>query len=216
MMRETQGIVATILFFSCLSLSDVQAFEIKAQEDNGQPAQDVVVALYPQKPVALPAAKKQEIVQKDFVFDPFVTVVASGSRINFPNLDKTKHHVYSFSKAAQFNLPLYNGMSGDVPFNKEGIVTIGCNIHDWMLAYVVVLDTPFFVKTDVDGKGNIPTLPAGHYRMKYWYPGLKGDALAKLEDDFAVTESGYYTVTIHEPIQTRPVKPPPSDDIGTY
>ena len=86
-----------------------------------------------------------------------------------------KHHAYSFSPAKKFELPLYAG-TPDAPllFDKPGIVTIGCNIHDWMTAYVCVVETPFFAISGPDGRVQLRNLPAGAYRAEVWQPRLKG------------------------------------------
>lgn len=79
-----------------------------------------------------------------------------GTRVTFPNRDNIRHHVYSFSSAKKFELPLYIGTpAAPVVFDKPGVVALGCNIHDWMLAYIYVLTTPHFAKTAADGKARL-------------------------------------------------------------
>ncbi|MEI7773864.1 MAG: methylamine utilization protein [Verrucomicrobiota bacterium] len=108
-------------------------------------------------------------------FVPYVTAVQVGTTINLPNLDDVKHHAYSFSPAKKFELPLYAGTpEAPLLFDKPGIVTIGCNIHDWMTAYVCVVETPFFAISGADGRVQLRNLPAGAYRAEVWQPRLKG------------------------------------------
>lgn len=96
-----------------------------------------------------------------------VTVVQSGSSISFPNHDSVRHHVYSFSPARTFELKLYAGTpAAPVLFDKAGSVVLGCNIHDPMIAFVQVVDTPWFGKTDATGRVRLEGLPAGDYRLK--------------------------------------------------
>ena len=103
-------------------------------------------------------------------FDPLVTVVLVGTRVTFPNRDKVQHHVYSQSAAKRFDIPLYRGETKEpVLFDKPGVVTLGCNIHDWMAAYVVVLATPHFAKSGADGLVPLAALPAGRYRLDVWH-----------------------------------------------
>ncbi len=118
-------------------------------------------------------------VDKEFV--KYVTPVYVGSAVTFPNHDKIRHHVYSFSPAKTFEIPLYLDMPRNpVIFDKEGPVSLGCNIHDWMSAYVFVLSTPHFGKTGDFGKTEI-ILPPGDYNLFVWHPRLSGkpDAYSK-------------------------------------
>ena len=109
-------------------------------------------------------------VNKQFV--PQVSVVEAGTAISFPNKDNIRHHVYSFSAAKTFELKLYSGKpSNPVVFDHPGVVTLGCNIHDVMLGYVVVVDTPFHAVADAHGVAHLAGLPAGDYGIHAWTPG---------------------------------------------
>ncbi len=102
-------------------------------------------------------------------FTPLVSVVQVGTAVSFPNKDNIRHQVYSFSPAKTFELKLYSGVpSQPVTFDKPGLVVMGCNIHDRMLAYVQVVDTPWFAKTGADGAARIEGLPAGDYQLHVW------------------------------------------------
>ena len=106
-------------------------------------------------------------VNKRFV--PHVTVVRTGTAITFPNSDHIRHQVYSFSPAKTFTLKLYAGSPQTaVVFDQAGLVVLGCNIHDSMVAFVGVVDSPYFVKTAASGSA-VLTLPAGRYRMRAWH-----------------------------------------------
>lgn len=110
-----------------------------------------------------------EQVGREFV--PYVTVVQAGTTVAFPNRDKLLHHVYSFSPAKTFEIKLYSGAAPfDVLFDKVGVVTIGCNIHDWMIAYVYVVDTPYFARSDSAGKAVVGEVAAGEYDLYLWHP----------------------------------------------
>jgi plastocyanin len=138
-----------------------------------KPVADAVVSATPLDQSAPPAAADEtfQIEQKDQEFQPYVTAVQVGARVNFPNRDTVQHHVYSLSKPKRFEIPLYkSGASETVVFDTPGIITIGCNIHDWMLAYIVVLPTPYFAKTDSTGAAALPPLPPGRYRLEVWHP----------------------------------------------
>ena len=124
--------------------------------------------------VAARPGKQAVIDQRDKQFIPYVTAVQVGTSIMFPNGDNIRHHVYSLSPAKRFELPLYAGIPAEpVVFDKEGFVTLGCNIHDWMIAYVAVLATPYFQITESNGRSALRDLPPGHYTAAVWHPLLK-------------------------------------------
>jgi hypothetical protein len=115
------------------------------------------------------------IDQRDKQFVPYVTAVPVGTSVVFPNKDNIRHHVYSLSPAKRFELPLYAGIPAQpILFDQEGFVTLGCNIHDWMIAYVAVLATPYFQVTGRDGRAILKNLPQGRYTIAVWQPLLKG------------------------------------------
>jgi plastocyanin len=126
--------------------------------------------------VSLRAQKPTESVdQVDKQFVPYVKVIFAGSTIRFPNSDNIRHQVYSFSPAKKFELPLYTGAQAQpVLFDKTGVVVLGCNIHDWMIGYVYVSETPFFAKTGAAGTALLADLPAGDFLIRVWHPSLDG------------------------------------------
>ncbi len=125
----------------------------------------------------LPAKPRDAaIFQIDKEFVPKVTPVFVGTAVAFPNNDTVRHHVYSFSLAKKFELPLYQGVPANpVIFDKPGVVVLGCNIHDWMVAYVYVSESPYFAKTGADGKATISDLAPRAYIVRAWHPQLEGD-----------------------------------------
>jgi plastocyanin len=124
--------------------------------------------------------KPAEIEQKNQTFLPLVTVVQTGASISFPNHDRVRHQVYSFSPAKVFELKLYSGVTAaPVLFDKTGTVVVGCNIHDHMVAYVQVVNTPYFAKTDAAGGARLENLPDGKYVLKTWYYTMPANAAAQ-------------------------------------
>ncbi|MFQ6403675.1 methylamine utilization protein [Methylophilus sp. 'Pure River'] len=156
----------------CLSRgSDAAEVTAIITDAAGKPVAEAVVAFYDGKTSALPAGAGGKIVQKNKMFNPKVTIVQTGTRINFPNEDSVRHHVYSFSPAKKFELKLYSGVPTDpVLFDQAGVVTLGCNIHDSMVGYIYIVDTPFFAKTDDNGKA-VLKLNDGQYSYQAWLPG---------------------------------------------
>lgn len=164
-------LLALLLAARALASAEVS---VVVKDAKGEAVPDAVIALYAldAAPAADPATAPVEIVQKDQEYSPFVTVVRVGTEVVFPNQDDIQHHIYSLSRAKRFEKPLYApGAHESVVFDQPGIVTLGCNIHDWMVAYVVVLPTPHFAKTDARGTAQLRA-PAGRYRIEVWHPRL--------------------------------------------
>ncbi len=147
--------------------------QVQVQDKNGKPLPNAVVFL--ESAEAKSAAKPLkgvEVSQAAKQFSPAVTVVTTGTSVLFPNNDTVRHHVYSFSPAKTFDLKLYAGVPANpVVFDKSGIAVLGCNIHDNMVAWVVVVDTPYFGKTDAQGHLSLD-LPAGNYKLRTWHASL--------------------------------------------
>jgi plastocyanin len=136
----------------------------------GAAAEDAVVVFYPLD--AAPAATRDTVVidQINKRFVPHVSVVRTGTAITFPNSDRIRHQVYSFSPAKTFSLKLYAGSPKTaVTFDQPGLVVLGCNIHDNMIAFVGVVDSPYFAKTTDTGTASL-NLPSGRYRLRAWHP----------------------------------------------
>jgi plastocyanin len=153
--------------------------QLQVQDKNGKPLPNAVVFLESAeaKSAARPL-KGVEVAQAAKQFSPAVTVVTSGTSVLFPNNDTVRHHVYSFSPAKTFDLKLYAGVPANpVVFDKTGIAVLGCNIHDNMVAWVVVVDTPYFGKTDAQGNVSLDA-PAGSYKLRTWHASLPTGAPA--------------------------------------
>ena len=148
--------------------------EVTVQDSSGKPLPEAVVFL--ESPQARAASKPvvgAEIAQKAKQFDPQVTVVTQGTSVVFPNRDTVRHHVYSFSPIKTFELKLYAGVPANpVVFDKVGIAVLGCNIHDQMAAWVVVVDTPYYGRSAQAGVVIMNNVPNGNYRLRVWHAGL--------------------------------------------
>jgi plastocyanin len=140
----------------------------------GALADAVVVAIPLDGPLPEAAPPSQiAIDQVDKEFVSRVTVIRVGTSVAFPNRDQIRHQVYSFSAPKRFELPLYAGTPATpIQFDRPGVVTLGCNIHDWMLGYVYVAASPWFAKSGGDGVAVIGDLPKGRYRLQVWHPRL--------------------------------------------
>ncbi|KOR45202.1 hypothetical protein ADT25_08590 [Xanthomonas oryzae] len=167
---------------------------------------DAVVSLEPARPVAPSAGKTVEMDQTNSQFVPAVLAVRTGTLVRFVNNDQIRHQVYSFSPAKRFELPLFQGTTAaPVRFDQPGLVTIGCNIHDWMLGYIVVLETPYFGKTGSDGRGQLEA-PAGNYTLRVWHPRIKGAASS---EPLVIARDAVQRLVTLQTTGTAPVVAPP-------
>jgi plastocyanin len=146
--------------------------DVSVKDTAGRPLAEAVVFAENLGGAARPAAAVHatiDQVNKEFV--PLVTVLQVGTEVSFPNSDNIRHSIYSFSSAKTFTTKLYSGrQAAPLIFDKPGLVVLGCNIHDRMVAWVVVVDTPFFGKSGADGGSVLRGLEAGDYRLSVWYP----------------------------------------------
>jgi plastocyanin len=142
----------------------------------GKPLPQAVVSIEPVTGnLAVQPTAAAQVAQSKRQFVPRVSVVTVGTAVAFPNQDTVRHHVYSFSPTKNFELKLYAGVPAQpVVFDKPGIAVLGCNIHDQMAAWIVVVDTPFYALTGADGSARVNAVTAGNYRLKVWHPGLPG------------------------------------------
>lgn len=187
-MRCTQsnaaGVVARVGLALLLSFSTrAHATELRVQLSAGEAQVDMseaVVSLHSSAPHPTPTGGGRAVMdQRASSFLPRILPVRVGTRVSFPNSDRIRHQVYSFSEAKPFELPLYAGAEAPpVDFDKPGVVVVGCNIHDSMIGYVVVLDTPHFVRAGQDGTAQLDA-PPGVYRLQVWHPRLAGPALQR-------------------------------------
>jgi len=162
---------ALLALSAVMSYAQAGNVSVKVTDANGQPLADAAVYLEATGKQTLPkAVLKADIEQKARTFAPLVTVVQVGSEVSFPNNDTVRHHVYSFSMPKVFELKLYSGVPGvPVVFDKPGTVVVGCNIHDRMVAYIHVVDTPYFARTDAAGMARIENVVAGKFTLKSWH-----------------------------------------------
>jgi len=138
----------------------------------GVPAADAVVVFDPLDAPPAPAHMTATVDQIHKTFVPHVSVVRTGTAVSFPNSDQIHHQVYSFSPAKKFQIDLYaRAPQSAIVFDKPGLVVLGCNIHDQMLAFVIVVDSPYFAKTNASGSVRVD-LPAGRYSVRVWHPAL--------------------------------------------
>jgi plastocyanin len=166
-------LIFAVIFFTLAAVSTAATLTVLVTDAAGKPLVDAVAYAEPEQTFPSPKQfPRIEIEQKGKKFLPMVSVVQAGTSVLFPNHDTVRHHIYSFSPAKIFEQKLYSGVpEKPVLFDKPGTVVLGCNIHDFMLAYIYVVDTPYFAKTDVNGKLNME-IPSGKYKLKLMHMDL--------------------------------------------
>ena len=172
----------------------------------GAPVADAVIyaVALGARPAVAPRPAIMDQVNKEYF--PLVVPVQVGAAVTFPNKDNIRHQVYSFSPAKVFEMKLYAGTPAKpVVFDKPGAVVLGCNIHDWMVGYIYVVDTPYFAKTDKTGSARIDGLPAGDYQLRIWHPYMKAEPAPlalKLADGHA--ENASFRLELAPPQKVSP------------
>lgn len=209
--RLAFGLLLALACGECMA----SVLQVQVRDMHGLPVADAVVWLLPlDRPAPPSPARPATMDQRHLSFLPQVLVVQAGTNVRFPNSDNVRHHVYSFSPAKRFELKLYAGNhTSSVLFDKPGVVILGCNIHDWMLGYIVVVDTPWFAKTGANGIATVEA-PAGHYMLKLWHP--RQDADTPRVSEPATLDNGTlqrrYVLKLHPAELTN--APPPNLEIG--
>ena len=182
---------------------------VRVVDASGRPVRDAVVTLYPLGNARPPRPGGRFVVaQQSLQFRPFLTVVPVGADVSFPNLDPTKHHVYSFSAAKRFELKLFaKDQSRTVHFDKPGVVALGCNIHDQMSAFIFVTDTGWTARTNAQGIASFADAPNASARLAVWHPYLRAPG-GRIEQAIASTQRNMN-------FQVR-LRPPPAMAMTDY
>jgi plastocyanin len=136
--------------------------------------------------------------QQHMQFVPRILVIQTGTAVDFPNSDQIQHQVYSFSEPKRFKLSLYAGHKyPPVVFDRPGLVTLGCNIHDGMIGYIYVTDSAFFGRSDDAGQLQLHGLPAGNYTLTAWHPQIQEPGGSSLQLHVAVGDNGTPAQVFH-------------------
>lgn len=152
------------------------AIDVHVTDARGVPIRDAIVYAVPEGRTPPTPRRAAVMDQKNRMFIPHVLPIQTGTSVRFPNSDDIRHHVYSFSPAKPFQLPLYKGTPANpIVFDRAGVVTLGCNIHDQMSAYIVIVDTPFFEKTGPTGSATLKDVDAGRYSVHVWFEGMRDE-----------------------------------------
>jgi plastocyanin len=198
------GLLLSLMLCRATAAADLQ---VRVTQANGKPLPGAVVTVHALGAAPPPAAPVQAVMdQLDLAFVPDVLVIPVGSTVSFPNTDKTGHEVYSFSPAHRFQLGLYRGKPYPPEhFDRAGLVTLGCNIHDAMLAYILVTDAPYYGRTGMDGTWSQPDIARGRYRIAVWSPRF-AETGQTLQRDITVEASDHAVAEIRTEHGLRPAE----------
>jgi plastocyanin len=204
----SRAVLGLLVGFCVGTAAFAATLAITVQLPNGHSLAGAVVTVHPDGAPAHPAPPTAAIMdQVDRAFAPDLLVIPVNSTVEFPNSDSVSHQIYSFSPAKRFQLPLYRGKPyAPVRFEQPGVITMGCNIHDEMLAYVLVTDAPFFGRTDATGSWSAE-VPRGGYRVSIWHPRIRDEA-KDLERKVTVEEpnGGNLTLRLLKTLKPAPLE----------
>ncbi|MDN4503540.1 methylamine utilization protein [Alteromonadaceae bacterium BrNp21-10] len=228
-----QSWFSVLVLTYCYSIAaGADELKVKILSSDQQPAANIVVFAQSKNPndtsllvqptssdsTPQPLEEMQRLAVMDQLnsqFVPHILVVQQDTWVNFPNSDSIKHHVYSFSPAKPFQLKLYDGGTAQpLQFSQQGEVALGCNIHDWMLGYIFVVDSPWFAKTAKNGEVSIE-LPSGDYELKIWSPLLQGRD-KDFSQDISVSGSTTHNLQLQSPLLPALSDYENSDELDDY
>jgi plastocyanin len=204
------AVLAGLLAGAAANAADL---DVQVRTANGGPVRDAVVAVHlVRQPTPLPkTGGSYAIDQQNIQFHPFVSIVPVGASVAFMNHDPVRHHVYSFSDAKRFELKVNERqVNRVVTFDKAGIVPLGCNIHDRMIAFIAVVDTLWAAKTDANGNVSFHGVPATGVTIDVWHPYLRAPG-NRVSRTAALTQGPAQRETITVALRSPP-RPPDTAD----
>lgn len=190
------------------------ASNITVYDQHRQPVTNSVVWLTPLEKMQPGAASETPhiMMQKDRQFIPHILVVPQYAKVEFPNADSIMHHVYSFSKSKTFELKLYREQpQTSIVFEQTGVVELGCNIHDWMLSFIVVVDSPFYAITNEEGQVSFD-IKQGQYILNVWHEGFTD--FSQVESESIELTGGDFIYHIKQ--QVKPIVAIDIDEFDDY
>jgi plastocyanin len=177
--RGSSTSVLVILLVAACQTAAATTFTAEIADQDGKPVMNAVVSLVPDPKGGMPSASthlatEKVIDQRRETFLPLVTIIPRNGRVVFANSDATTHQVYSFSPVKQFEITLARDtFSPPIVFPGPGVAALGCNIHDNMIAYVFVADSPWTALTGADGRAVIDDVPPGNYQAQVWHTDIR-------------------------------------------
>ena len=161
------------VYFISLS-ADAVSVKVQVKDPTDQVLENMVVYLEPLDGQQLSKTEKSiDIDQENKAFTPYISVIQTGNQVHFNNQDDITHHIYSVTGSHKFSITIRAGEKMLKPdFTQTGEIAMGCNIHDWMSGYLLVLDTPYFDKTNASGQAMMEVNEGGKYQLTVWHPQM--------------------------------------------
>ena len=191
-MRKFRIVAVTMATMPIAAISHAAPVVIQVLSVDGRPLSGAVVTITMPGAAAPVPRGPYAVAQRDIQFAPHILIVPVGATVTFPNFDKVRHHVYSFSKTKKFELKLFGrDESRTVVFDKPGAVALGCNIHDAMNGVVYVTASPYTAMTDAAGRVRMSVAP-GPGRVAVWHPSIRATGNT-LEQSASIAAAGLTT-----------------------
>lgn len=199
--KPRRMVLSVTLLFTAV-ICNAAEIEVTVLDRNGEPVPNVAVYAQSDYDGPLLAPTNTELMsQMDTRFVPHLLVVQTGTAVGFPNSDIIAHHIYSFSKPNDFMLPMYKGdLQPQIVFDHAGVVTLGCNIHDHMLAYILVVDSHSFGKTNFDGKTRLTADNPDGLTVSIWSPRINSQ-VENLSQSIKAGRSARITFSLTEKLR---------------
>ena len=202
-------------FFFLLCGAQAAEIQIQLVDKKGKGVIEAYVELLAKDGSHRATAKEGIIDQVDKEFVPLISAIPKGTTITFPNSDNIQHQIYSFSKPKKFDLPLLaKNETKKITFENTGIVSLGCNIHDWMLSYIYIYESEFFATSNKEGVASFSNIPAGDYTLRIWSARMKSNSDFIIQD-VTITDNDNPMITQQLKVRKKIRKKPRIED-GEY
>jgi plastocyanin len=204
--KQRAGRALSALLLAVMPPLGAAELNISVVDAAGHSVAGVVLVAEPEIPIATKHPPRTTVMdQQNMQFVPNIVVIQTGGGVEFPNSDQIEHQVYSFSAAKSFQLSLYAGHKyPPVVFDRPGLVVVGCNIHDHMIGYIYVADSPYFGRSNDAGQLSLHDIPAGNYRLTAWHPRMQEPEGTSLQMPQVVSDGVAASAVFH---LTHPLKP---------
>lgn len=195
-------------FDGCNNIAaDQSCVKIMVNSKSGQALAGMVVYLKPLGGQQLtPSTKEIVIGQLGKSFMPYVSVSQANSKVSFVNQDDITHHIYSAGSDNKFSFKIRAGQTNaSILFNHESEVAMGCNIHDWMSGYLLVVNTPYFGKTDQQGQISFTVEKQEKYNIVVWHPQMQSE-MNRMSKEVSISENSAFTFTLKNKMSELPLQ----------
>ena len=181
--------------------------QVAVHSNTEKAIQDIVVYIEPLDGQIVEQTSKEVMIdQVGKSFSPYISVSQINSKVIFANQDDITHHIYSAGSENKFSFKIKAGKTNaETQFTHASEVAMGCNIHDWMSGYLLVVNTPYFGKTDKEGKVNFAISEQGRYKIVLWHPQLQQEH-NRMVDEQIINKSSALSYTLKNKLLKTPIQ----------